>query len=230
VNARVELGAREQLLAALVARAAAAEAVIAARAASDRAGELLANAEMRAYQFSLLGVQIEADTAARIATWASSGGEQPSLSPDPRFADQIRRRTEADQHADAARSAVENLGSALAEAARRFASAENAVQAGATACMIEMAKPLGDRLKAARAEVWALEVSLSALGGMWVPNEGGVPRPLPLPPSLNEAILNREPPWRAPGVRSPANEAWSALRAKLVGGDVEANLGEADRA
>jgi hypothetical protein len=155
MGAHVALDARAQLLAALVAEVARAEALNGAKVAADRAAEMLASAEARADDFSGLDREIERDTASRIASWASSGGEQPSLDPDPKFVYALARRTECQQRAAAARSAVSTLSSALEDAKRKFVESDHGVSAAATEVMISQARPLAARLVEARREVWA---------------------------------------------------------------------------
>jgi hypothetical protein len=219
----VTVDARAELRAALVAREVAREALASARAAADRAREMRDGAETRAHRFIALDGEIQADTAARISAWTSAGGEQPSLDPDPRFAEQIRRRGEAEQHCSAARAAVATLTQQLDAAERKFGHSEFTVAAAVTSVMIEEAKPLAERLIAARREAWRLEALLSSLMSQWYPTSGGQPRPISVGKDTLDAVNNREPPWRAPGA-SHEGEAWRSLRAELIAGNADATL------
>jgi hypothetical protein len=128
-HAAVDIDARADLRAAIETRSVAFEALSKAQAAAKRAAELLAGAEHRLHQFSGLEREIENATAARIALWAAKGGEQPSLDPEPKFAEPLRERAEAQQHANVARSAAATLGAALDDAKQKFGSADAKVKA-----------------------------------------------------------------------------------------------------
>ena len=216
--------ARTGLIATLTARGIAASKFASAQVAFDRAGELLTAAESRLRQFAGLDREISQASAAAIVSWAANGGEKPSQAPDAKSDDQLRKRDAAEHHAGAARSAAATLGQALKAAEEALRDADRRISASATAVLVQEAAPLAERLLKARCDVWALEASLSSLSTQWFPTAAGVPRPVELGKAINEAIVAKEPPWRAPFGATPEVEAWRELHAALCRGNVDAKL------
>jgi hypothetical protein len=219
-------GARAELRAALIARTAAREALVAARAATSRAHPIQGRAEMHLFDCMRDANRMERAAASRIVAHAQGeGGERPTLA-SPEFQAILLRRAEAESNVSAAKSAVATLEATRDDAERQFNATESTIQAAAAAVLVEEAKLLVARLLKARSEAWELEATLSALMAMRLPVAGAAPRPVAVPRDMIDAVNNREKPWIyvPPGARDEGEEAWKRLREALVAGDADATL------
>ncbi len=106
--------------------------------------------------------------------------------------------------------------------------ADGSLQIGlaATGVVIVGAREIAMWLTRLRAEAVNLEALLRGLEGLTVPNVAGAVVPFVAPKEALDALADG--PADNLSVASPAaTEAWRAFHAALVGGDTEAQLGEA---
>jgi hypothetical protein len=206
--------ARESLREAHSARASAKAKLREVQEVVERGRKLVASLAAEAASFA--GVEDEADAAR-----ADSLRNGAPLDLPPALADRLRRKTEIDADAEAARRAHALLADEAIAAQQELDAAARAVERAVESVLVAEGEAVVAEMLAAERRALDLRHSLQALSMTWIGRDGaGRPRPFPLSPrlraALNEPPLNAAPLPPGPDPLAPLAAGWRGYADRLL--------------